>query len=50
MATTIGELVALRTAIEASGRSMVLVVAPDKSTVVPSTCRPATRTRAVPTR
>lgn len=35
LATTIGELVALRTAIEASGRSMVLVVAPDKSTVVP---------------
>jgi hypothetical protein len=35
LATTVGELVQLRTAIEASGRSMVLVVAPDKTTEVP---------------
>ncbi|HEY0804133.1 MAG TPA: hypothetical protein VGD84_03675, partial [Pseudonocardiaceae bacterium] len=35
LSTTIGELVALRTAIESSGRSLVLVIAPDKSTVLP---------------
>ncbi len=33
--TTLGELRQLRAAIEASGRSLVLVVVPDKSTVVP---------------
>ncbi len=35
LSTTLNELVALRSAIVASGRSLVLVVAPDKSTVVP---------------
>jgi len=35
LSTTISELVDLRGAIESSGRSLVLVVAPDKSTVVP---------------
>ncbi|HEV3357138.1 MAG TPA: hypothetical protein VG247_10105 [Pseudonocardiaceae bacterium] len=35
LSTTVNELVSLRSAIEASGRSLVLVVAPDKSTVVP---------------
>lgn len=35
LTTTVNELVSLRSAIESSGRSLVLVVAPDKSTVVP---------------
>ncbi|HEY3606911.1 MAG TPA: hypothetical protein VGL06_05395 [Pseudonocardiaceae bacterium] len=35
VATTVGELAQLRTAVEASGRSMVLVVVPDKTTEVP---------------
>lgn len=35
LSATIGALRQLRAAIEASGRSLVLVVAPDKSTVVP---------------
>ena len=35
LSTTVSELAALRAAVESSGRSFVLVIAPDKSTVVP---------------